>query len=190
MYRTMLIAAASNLAMSWGLAMAQTPQATSTPVVTQKSLASSDLGATKNVHAFGKILLCGQPTATEFSLARSRGIETVITLREPNEIDWDEPAAVRALGMKFHAIGFRAPDALTPELIERVLAVMADPEAGPVMLHCASANRVGALWMAHRVVNDGIDLEVAKQEARTIGLKTPGYETKVVDYLDQRRQAN
>ena len=164
-------------------------QQTSTDADVSKgpALADAELGATRNVHAFGKSLLCGQPTAEEFGAARERGIQTVITLREPSEIDWDEPQVVKSLGMDFHAFGFRAPESLTFELLDRVLAVMADEGSQPVMLHCASANRVGAVWMAHRVLHDKLEIAKAKDEAKQVGLRTPAYEAVVLEYIRERQ---
>ncbi len=153
------------------------------------TLAKTELGATRNVHSFGKTMLCGQPTAAEFAEAKKRGIKTVITLREKNEIDWDESAALEQLGLNFYQLGFRAPDSLTPAIIEKTVTIMGDPKRTPVMLHCASANRVGALWLAHRVLNDKLDIETARKEAKTVGLRTPAYEERVLSYIEKKRGA-
>ena len=150
-------------------------------------LVKSELGATRNVHSFGKTMLCGQPTAAEFAEARKRGIRTVITLREKNEIDWDEAAALSKLNLNFYQLGFRAPDSLTPAIIEKTVTIMGDPKRTPVMLHCASANRVGALWLAHRVLNDKIDIATARKEAKEVGLRTPAYEERVLNYIKQKQ---
>ena len=152
-------------------------------------LAKTELGATRNVHSFGKTMLCGQPTAAEFAEAKKRGIKTVITLREKSEIDWDEAAALEQLGLNFYQLGFRAPDSLTPAIIEKTVTIMGDPKRTPVMLHCASANRVGALWLAHRVLNDKIDVETARKEAKTVGLRTPAYEERVLSYIKKKQAA-
>ncbi len=153
------------------------------------TLTKAELGATRNVHSFGKTMLCGQPSAAEFSEAKKRGIKTVITLREKTEIDWDEAAALRQLGLNFYQLGFRAPDSLTPAIIEKTVTIMGDPKSMPVMLHCASANRVGALWLAHRVLNDKIDIETARKEAKTVGLRTPAYEERVLSYIKKKQTA-
>ena len=149
-------------------------------------LQSDELGSTRNVHAFGKSLLCGQPDPDEFAQAKRRGIEVVITLRETSEINWDEASVVRNLGMEFHSLGFRSPDSLSDELLDKSLQLLADAESRPVMLHCASANRVGAVWLAHRVVNDSVPIAQAREEAREVGLRTPAYEEKVLQYLRTR----
>jgi len=151
------------------------------------TLSKTDLGSTRNVHAFGKTMLCGQPTAEGFAEAKRKGIKTVITLREKDELDWDEAAALAKLDLNFYQFGFRAPDSLTPAIIEKTITIMADPKRAPVMLHCASANRVGAIWLAHRVLNDNIEVDAARKEARTVGLRTAGYEARVLDYIRKKK---
>lgn len=165
------------------------PKMTTQAADTPPTLVKSELGSTRNVHAFGKTMLCGQPSAAEFAEAKKRGIKTVITLREQNEIDWNEAGAVKKLGLNFHQLGFRAPDSLTPAIIEKTITIMGDPKSTPVMLHCASANRVGALWLAHRVLNDKIDIETARKEAKTVGLRTPAYEERVLSYIKNRQDS-
>ena len=154
----------------------------------EPQLASSRLGSTRNVHAFGKNLLCGQPTAEEFAEAKRRGVQVVVTLRPQGESGWDESATIKKLGMQFHRFGFRAPETLTDPIFDGCLRVLAKADQAPVMLHCASANRVGAIWLAHRVLHDGVSVEAAKKEAKTVGLRTAAYEEKAWSYI-RRRQA-
>lgn len=156
--------------------------ATKTP-----KLEAAELGSTRNVHSFGKTLLCGQPAAEDFAEAKRRGIETIITLRQPGEVEWDEADVVNRLGLQFHRFGFGAPDTLTNSVFDGALRILADSQQQPVMLHCGSANRVGAVWLAHRVLNDGITLEEARQEAKTVGLRTAAYEAKALAYIEQRQ---
>lgn len=151
-------------------------------------LHAASLGATRNVHAVGKNLLCGQPSAEDIASAKKRGIEVVVTLRTKGEIDWDEAGEVKGLGLEFHDFGFRAPDSLTDRILDGSLKVLAETKTKPVMMHCASTNRVGAVWLAHRVLNDGLSVDAAKKEAATVGLRTPAYEARVLDYI-RRRQA-
>ena len=69
-------------------------------------LESVELGTTRNVHALGKTLLFGQPTAEGFASAKERGIKVVVTLRREGEVQWDEAGTVERLGLEFHRFGF------------------------------------------------------------------------------------
>ena len=163
----------------WSTASAQ-------EAITRPILSEAELGSTPYVHAFGSTLLTGQPSAEDFAIAKMRGIKTVITLRRDGELDWDEAAVVRKLGLGHHQIAFGGPDSLSDDVFDSALHVMADASRGPVLLHCKSANRVGAIWLAHRIINDGIAVEAAIKEARTVGLRTPGYEEKAIAYANGR----
>lgn len=146
------------------------------------------LGSTRSVHVFGKTILCGQPSPKDFATAKQRGIKTVITLRLPGEIDWNEAKTVKDLGLTFHDLGFQGPDSMTDDLIAKAVSILAQPDQQPVMLHCASANRVGAIWMAHRVINDGLSVDAAAAEGKEVGLRTPAYEARVRKYLKKRKK--
>lgn len=157
--------------------------------VARTKLEAAKLGSTINVHAFGKSLLCGQPTADDFAEAKKRGVKVVVTLRTESEVTWDEAGTVKGLGLEFHRFGFLAPDTLSDAIFDDSLKLLANSEKSPVMLHCGSANRVGAVWLAHRVLNDGLPIEDAQKEAKTVGLRTAGYEERALAYIRIRQAA-
>lgn len=163
------------------------------PALAQKggtvpAVVESQLGMTRNVHAFGPTLLCGQPSQEELADAKSRGIRVVITLREKNELSWDEASVVKQLGLEYHDFGFRDPADLTDNVFDGVRKALRNTKEHPVLLHCASANRVGAVWLAHRVLDAGISVEKAAAEARVIGLRTPAYEQRAYAYIAAERK--
>lgn len=148
-------------------------------------LKSDQLGATNNVHTCGNVYLCGQPSAADLKLAKSKGIKTVLSLRTNGEIDWDEAAAAQQLGLKFECVPFRGPETLTDEVFDKtrdILKQSAKAQEG-VIVHCGSANRVGAIWLVHRVLDDHIPLAAAQQEAKQVGLRTAEYETRAIEYI-------
>jgi hypothetical protein len=46
---------------------------------------------------------------------------------------------------------------------------------------------VGAVWLAHRVLDGGLSYDDALKEAKTVGLKTPAFEEKVKDYIRRKQ---
>lgn len=114
----------------------------------------------------------GQPDEAAFKrLAEEAGIKTVINLRQPQELerlDFDEPALVEELGLRYVNIPI-TPDAFSIEDVDRFSAVLAET-GGPVLLHCASANRAGGLWAAYLVRHRGFALEEAISRGQTAGL--------------------
>jgi uncharacterized protein (TIGR01244 family) len=144
-----------------------------------------ELGAARPIHQFGRYYLAGQPAEADLAAWKDRGVRTVLTLRTPGEIDWDEKAAVEALGMKFVSIPFRGADTLGDQQIEQALAALADDAHGPILLHCATSNRVGAIWYAHRVRHDGLSPEDALAEAKQIGLRNTALTDVVNAYCER-----
>jgi protein tyrosine phosphatase (PTP) superfamily phosphohydrolase (DUF442 family) len=148
------------------------------------TLEKIEVGAATPVHQFGRYYLAGQPAEEDFATWKDKGVRTVISLRTPGEIDWDEKAAVEAQGMKFVSIPFRGADTLGNEQIESALAALGADEKEGILLHCGSSSRVGAIWYAHRIRHDGLTPEAAMEEAKTIGLRSTSL-TDVVDVYCQ-----
>ncbi len=147
-----------------------------------------DIGAASPAHQIGRYYLAGQPAAADMPDLHERGIRTVISLRTPGEIDWDEKAAVEAAGMKFVSIPFRGADSLGDSQIEAALKELADEANGPILLHCGTSNRVGAIWYAHRIRHDGLTPEEAMAEAKEVGLRN-GALTDVVNAYCEKQPA-
>ena len=130
---------------------------------------------------------CGGETPTEaFPTLKAQGFTTVVNLRlgsEPGVAD--EAAAVEAAGLRYFHIPM-TPSAPEPDVVDRFLAVTSDPANSPIYIHCASANRVGAVWAVKRVVQDGWSREDAIAEAQGIGMKSPIMLAFVEQVLDAR----
>jgi len=129
---------------------------------------------------------CGGATeiATLDALKKD-GFKSVINLRvatEPGANVPENQARAQALGLKYVHIPFSAgsPD---PKVIDTFLATIADTSNQPVYIHCASAQRVGTVWLAKRVLQDKYSIEKATQEARAIGLSNPGLEKFALQYI-------
>ena len=76
--------------------------------------------------------------------------------------------------------------ARTPEKTEEFLAAISDTANQPAYIHCASANRVGAMWFIKRVKQDGWDTDRAMAEAETIGLRSEQLKEFAVNYVTTR----
>ncbi len=137
-------------------------------------------------HVIDSVHLTAQPTAEQLRFAATAGVRTVINLRLVEELDFDEAHEVRVLGLEYHNPGFKGGDNLTDEIFDQVRGLLRDARR-PILLHCGSGNRVGAVWAAHRVLDSELSLEDALEEARMIGLHTPAYESRVRQYVESHR---
>jgi uncharacterized protein (TIGR01244 family) len=117
------------------------------------------------------LAVAGQPTAAGLAELKAMGFKTVVNLRTEKEGAKDEEPVVKAAGLAYVSVPVTA-ETLSQADADAVGKVLDDPAAGPVLLHCSTANRVGAVWALLRV-RQGKTLEEAEAEARTVGLKSP-----------------
>lgn len=116
------------------------------------------------------------------NLARA-GVRTVVDLRGADEPrGYDEPATVRAAGMDYVPLPIRH-GLITDETVDRFREVMRDPARRPVLVHCATANRVGALLLAHLVLDEGKSPEEAIETAVGVGLRSREYADAALSYV-------
>lgn len=117
------------------------------------------------------LVLIGQPSAAELAeLARS-GIATVLDLRQAGEErGFDEPAAAAAAGLRYVALPVAGAAGLTRGNVEAFARIVDDPAHHPLAVHCATANRVGALVALKAAWLDGAAVEDALALGRQAGL--------------------
>ena len=90
--------------------------------------------------------------------------------------------------MKCIRLKIRSPDDIDAKLIERACELLGSAsEDSGVLLHCASANRVGAIWLAYRVRIESFPLVLARKEAVAVGLKTKVLEKQAIKVLEESR---
>ncbi len=117
------------------------------------------------------VLTGGQPTVEQLEAAAQAGFRTIVNLRTPGEQgSWDEAPKAMELGLRYEAIPMAGADGLTAENARKLAEIVDDPEALPVMVHCASGNRVGGLFAMKALHVDGEDAEKALALGREAGL--------------------
>ena len=152
----------------------------------ESAVRPASLGSTAPVSQTGQIYLTGQPTVEDIALMKSKGIKTIVSLRKEDEVDWNEEKIVAAAGMQFVRVPFSGAGELNAKVFEQVRALLRDSESQPLVLHCGAANRVGAVWLPYRVLDQGVPLDEAVREAREAGLTSEDLERKARAYV--RRQ--
>lgn len=143
------------------------------------------VGSIRPAHECGELLLAGQPSPEDLELLQQQGFQTILNVRHEDEIDWNQADAIAKLGMTYVHVPFSGGAELTDEVFNKVLAVLRDKKSGPTLFHCATANRVGAIWYVHRVLDEGVDPETAEQEARQVGLRNPEYLKRARAYVEE-----
>ena len=132
------------------------------------------------------VVACGGATETTAleGLAKD-GFKSVINLRQATEANANielNAARAKELGLKYIHIPFNT-QTLDPKVIDQFLAAIADKANQPAFVHCGSASRVGSVWLAKRVVQDGWPVDKATEEAKAIGLRGEPLEKFALDYI-------
>jgi len=128
----------------------------------------------------------GQPRASDWGALAAAGVRTVVDLRPPNEPrGYDEPDAVRAAGLAYVAIPV-TPVTLHDAQFDAIRDLLRDPARRPIVVHCASSNRVGALLLPYFALDEGLPLDRAVALAAEAGLRSPDLAAIAVDYVRRR----
>src|SRR5262249_34420726 len=114
----------------------------------------------------------GQPSEQAFAKVAASGFHSVLSLRTAAEgIDLKkERALVEKPGLRYFNIPVvsTAPRA---EQADEFIKMVKEKSNPPMVINCATANRVGAFMMIYRVVEQGWNEEKALDEALKIGLR-------------------
>jgi uncharacterized protein (TIGR01244 family) len=136
-------------------------------------------------------IACGGATTPEaVPEIKKLGYASIVNMRlasEPGANVEGEAAAAKAAGINFIHLPFNgsAPD---PAVADQFLKVIAAPENNPAYIHCASGNRVSAMWMIKRMVVDHWDADKAYTEANALGLTSPALKQLAIDYAQSHKR--
>ncbi len=93
------------------------------------------------------VLTGGQPTPKQIEQAQAAGYKTIINLRTANENGtWDEASKAKELGMHYINIPIAGENGLSKENANALMSAIQKHADHPVMVHCGSGNRIGALF--------------------------------------------
>jgi uncharacterized protein (TIGR01244 family) len=114
----------------------------------------------------------GQPSPEQLERLAREGVRTVINLRTPGEPDqYDEEAEARRHGLRYVSIPVAGAQDLTPKTVRRFADELAQAhQLGAVLIHCASANRVGAMVALEHGWHEGANPREALALGRAAGL--------------------
>jgi len=136
------------LALAVGVAAASGPAETITKLNTE--LMSKDPGSLPG----SGIVTSGQPDEAAFKNIAGAGYQTVIDMRAADEErGLDEQRIIEELGMTYLLFPIADKEDISFKKAAELDAILAGLD-GPVLVHCASGNRVGAMF-ALRARNNG-----------------------------------
>lgn len=139
-------------------------------------------GLANESHPEPGLVAAGQVTPENLNQLAAAGFRTVIDLRtETEDRGFDEAAVVQAAGMKYINLPVNA-QTLGPDTFSRFFEMMEAVER-PVLVHCASSNRVGAVYAAYLGARKAVAIEAALEKGRQAGLKSEALAQLVRDFL-------
>ena len=132
------------------------------------------------------VLFGGQPSEAQIAELAEAGYGTIIDLRGEGEArGFDQAAAVEAAGMEYVTIPFTADTLPSGQPFADFIEAFRDAER-PVVVHCASGNRVGGAYYAWLVDEKGMDRAEASEKAQEAGLRSAQIEAAANRWLDQQ----
>jgi uncharacterized protein (TIGR01244 family) len=171
--------------LAWGCASAAVDDAHR--AITTETLEPYECGSITRLHTLGGVFLASQPAPEDFEQARKGGVVTVVNLRHASEQpEFAEDELVEGLGMTYVPLPFNGPDELSDPVFDTARELLNAAER-PILMHCSSGNRVGAVWLPWRVLDGGLSVDAALAEAKVVGLKSPAYEELALDYVARHR---
>ena len=124
----------------------------------------------------------GQPSREQLAEIAEQGYVAIIDLRGADEDrGYDEALAAESLGLQYNPLPIEGGAAVNIENA-RKLGELLDGIDGPVLVHCGSGNRVGAL-VALLEGDRGAAAEDALEAGREAGLTNPRLEKIVKERL-------
>jgi len=126
----------------------------------------------------------GQPKDTAFAKLAENGYRSVLNLRTASEgVDLKhEQEAVEKAGMRYVNIPV-VSNSPKPEQADEFIKAVKNKNNQPMLIHCGSANRVGAFLMIFRVIELGWPEEKALEESTRVGLTSPVLKKFAQDYI-------
>ena len=134
-----------------------------------------------------------EPARETFNRMAAEGFRSVVSLQTEHEEQKlrieDERRAAEAVGLAFYHQPVSG-DTLDDEVVDRFREAIGRLPR-PILLHCTSGKRSGAMTMMHVASEQGMtgDEAIAKAESMGFECDTPELETFVKDDVDRHRQA-
>ena len=112
---------------------------------------------------FDGVLTGGQPTFDQIKQAAETGFKAVINLRTDNELPdpAQERSWVEGSGMQYIHIPVVVTEGFTPQKAKVFAGALSKPENYPMIVHCKSGERVGAMFALKAFHIDEKEIEEA-----------------------------
>ncbi|MDX1444422.1 MAG: sulfur transferase domain-containing protein [Gammaproteobacteria bacterium] len=121
------------------------------------------------------VFTAGQPDEAQIANAAEQGVKSIVNLCAEGEAGFDEGAEVEDRGMRYFHIPVCGPQDVCEDKARELDKLLEDESLRPMIVHCGSANRVGALFALREFhcKDAGADAAIAAgKEAGLAGLES------------------
>ncbi len=126
----------------------------------------------------------GQPDEKHLKRLAEAGYKTIIDLRAAGEDrSFAEEEVVREAGMEYINIPV-GHETIDDETFRQFRQLMSDPGRRPALVHCSSANRVGALLIPYLILDEGKSREEAVETGEEVGLSSEELKEATLRYTE------
>ena len=134
------------------------------------------------------VATAGQPDAAAWATLARSGFKAVVDLREPSEPrGHDEAREIARAGLRYLALPV-SHESLGDRQFDALRDFLRDPLNRPVLVHCQSANRVGALLLPYLVLDAHLPIDEAQRRAVEVGMRSPDYAALALDYVNRHAE--
>lgn len=132
---------------------------------------ATDLGVRNARMPMPGLITAGQPTQAQLDALRGAGVQRFVSFRPTSEdgAGWEEAHAMDA-GYDFDRIPIAGAGSLSRENVEAFASILQEAGEDPMVVYCASSNRVGAMLALKAHWIDGVAPEEALALGRSSGL--------------------
>lgn len=118
------------------------------------------------------LLTGGCPSDADLARLKQAGFKTALDLRPSSEWNGEDFAGrVERAGLVFLQLPVSGVDTVNDDQTRQFWAYWNDARLQPMLVHCASGNRVGALLALAACRHGGLDIDAALEKGLAAGLK-------------------
>ena len=129
---------------------------------------------------FEHIITGGQPSLDDLKLLKAQGVSNIINLRGKTESNnFNESVEAKKMGFNYVSLEIANASAVSIDNAKQLDQLLKGMK-GTTLVHCASSNRVGALFAIKAVVVDEKSHDQAIIEGLSAGLKSLRKKTEAV----------
>jgi len=149
----------------------------------------SDMVGLDNLWKLENLYLAGQPTLENIKMLHEKGLRKIINIRGQAESDFsDQEKLCSELNIEYHHIPLLMDKQVQAESCKKINQLV-DSET-VTMIHCMSANRVGAWLITYLVENQKMGIEESAKVALESCLKSQGFCDEAVVISNILKSAN